>query len=538
MKNSIVTKIILLLLSIVMIASALTLTGCPLNTLKAVDTIDDNYRTFYQIFVGSYSDGDGDGTGDLKGIIKRINYLNDGDTTGGKDLGVQGIWLSPIFDANTYHKYDTKDYYSIDSKFGTMDDLKELIKLCHERNVKIILDLVINHTSNGHPWFREFVKARQMGDTENKYYDYYTCVKSSEKESGKIYYQVPNTQYYYEGNFSSEMPELNYDNEDVRQDMLDVAKYYLDMGIDGFRFDAVKYIYYKDTERSSAFWDWYMGELRKDHPDIYVIGECWSPESEVMEYYSAMNCFNFDMSMAGANQGMVAYTSKGKNSMYSFACYIERYQKKILAENPNGMMISFLANHDTDRIAGTFTNENLMKMAANLYLLCSGSPVIYYGEEIGMRGSRGSSNSDANRRLAMLWGEAGEYVTDPSEASYPQSAQIKTTVKTQQRDENSLFSHYQRVISIRHKYPAIARGEYKALDLSEKNFGGFHITYQGEDLVLLHNTSTGAVTYDLSKIAELCGMSVLEICDYVGVSTASVEGTTITVGPHTSVILK
>ncbi len=538
-KKAIFKVVISLILVAVMIMPAIAMTSCTINgdILKAVDPIDDNYRTFYQIFVPSFSDGDGDGTGDIRGIINRINYLNDGNINGGSDLGVQGIWLSPIFPGNSYHKYDAKDYYSVDEKFGTLDDLKELIKLCDERNIKIILDLAINHTSNANPWFREFVKARQSGDTSNKYYNFYTCVTSSQKESGKTYYQINGTQFYYEGNFSSEMPELNYDNDAVRQEMLNVAKFYMDMGIDGFRFDAVKYIYFNDHAKSTAFWTWYMNELRKDYPDIYVIGECWDTESVIMQYYDSMNCFNFATSTAQADKGIVAVAAKG-NNIANYTAYIERYQSTVLANNPNGMMISFLSNHDTDRIAGTFVNENMMKMAANLYLLCSGSPVIYYGEEIGMRGSRGAANSDANRRLAMLWGDRNEYITDPSEATYPASSQIKTTVLSQQRDENSLFCHYQNVISIRHKYPAIARGIYKSIVTSNKNLGGFLVSYEGEDLVILHNTSTGVITYDLAEISMLSGFSTFELCDFVGVSNAELNGTKLSIGAQTSVIIK
>ena len=134
---------------------------------------EDNNRVFYEIFVGSFSDSDGDGVGDLRGIINRFDYLNDGDDSSGTSLGVEGIWLTPIFDSPSYHKYDVSDYYKIDPDFGTEDDLKELISLCHERNVKIIIDLVINHTGYLNNWYSEFVSAHRQNDTENKYYDYY-----------------------------------------------------------------------------------------------------------------------------------------------------------------------------------------------------------------------------------------------------------------------------------------------------------------------------------------------------------------------------
>ena len=173
------------ILSLLML-SALLLTSCALASCTPqeqppeketppapeVDPIDDNYRTFYQIFVGSFADSNGDGIGDLRGIINHFDYLNDGNIHSGKSLGVQGIWLSPIFTSPTYHKYDAKDYYKVDWRFGDESTLKELIALCHERNVKIILDLAINHTSDQHEWFLQFKEARINGDVSNPYYDY------------------------------------------------------------------------------------------------------------------------------------------------------------------------------------------------------------------------------------------------------------------------------------------------------------------------------------------------------------------------------
>ena len=495
-----------------------------------VDPVNDNFRTFYQIFVGSFSDGNNDGIGDLRGVINRFDYLNDGDINSGNSLGVQGIWLSPIFSSPSYHKYDATDYYQIDWRFGTEEDLKELIRLCKERNVKLILDLVINHTSSQHEWFLQFKQARMDGDTENPYYDYYSCVKGNEKVGGTTYQKIAGVDCWYECNFSGDMPELNFDNPEVKEAALAIAKYYLDLGVDGFRFDAVKYIYYGDTARSVDFWEWYMEQLRGYKPDIYCVGECWSGESEIMEYYSAMNCFNFAMAQA---EGVAATAAKGK-SISTYLNYVTSYQQKVLEQNPDGMVMPFLSNHDMDRIAGAFVTENNMRMAANLYLLCPGSPMIYYGEEIGLRGSRGSESTDANRRLAMLWGD-DDLIRDPVGSTYPAKNQIQTTVADQTADENSLYNYYCKLIAIRHKYTAIARGQYTTLDCGSKNFGGFRIEYAGETLGLFHNNSTEEITYDLSQCKEV---SFGQLCDFIGVGSASLDGTTLTVGPQTSVIVK
>ncbi len=521
-------KIISILLAVLLL---LQMAGCAVPQEQPVgpevDPVNDNYRTFYQVFVGSFSDSNNDGIGDLRGVLNRLDYLNDGDIHSGKSLGIQGIWLSPIFSSPSYHKYDAKDYYEIDWRFGLESDLKELIDACHARNMLVILDLAINHTSSSHEWFLKFKEARINGDTDSPYYDYYSCVTTAEKQGGVTYQKIAGVDCWFECNFSGDMPELNYDNQEVRQAMLDVAKYYLELGVDGFRFDAVKYIYYGNTARSVEFWQWYMDELKKIKSDIYCVGECWSGETEILEYYPAMNCFNFAMAQS---EGTAASAAKGQ-SITRFTGYIESYQQKLLAKNPEGMVMGFLSNHDMDRIAGTFVTENNMKMAANLYLLCAGSPVIYYGEELGMRGSRGSENTDANRRLAMLWGD-DDLVGDPVGATYTADKQIQTTVADQLADENSMLSYYCRLIALRHKYPAIARGVYTAVDCGQKNLGGFSIAYGEATLGLLHNNGTEALQIDLQEL----GFS--KICDYIGVSDATLEGTVLTLGPQTSVIIQ
>ncbi len=528
-----IKRIFLILVAIMILASSL-LTGCEKEPQPQVDPVADNYRTFYQIFVGSFSDSSNDGIGDIRGIINRFDYLNDGDINSGKSLGVQGIWLSPIFSSPSYHKYDVSDYYSVDWRFGTEEDLKALIALCKERNVKLILDLVINHTSSSHPWFTAFKEARMNGDTEDPYYDYYTCVTTAEKEGGVTYQKIAGVDCWFECNFSGDMPELNFDNPKVKEEVLDIAKYYLDLGIDGFRFDAVKYIYYGNTDKSVEFWKWYMEELRAIKPDIYCVGECWSGETEILSYYTAgLNCFNFAMSQA---EGVAAKAAKG-SSLSNFTGYVESYQNKILEKYPEGMAMSFLTNHDMDRIAGAFVTENNMRMAANLYLLSPGSPFIYYGEEIGLRGSRGSESTDANRRLAMLWGD-DDLIRDPIGSTYPKNKQITTTVTEQIEDENSLYNYYCKLIAIRHKYPAIARGHYKALSGGHKNLGGFLVEYQGKGLGIFHNTSTEELSIDLAQCKGLEGYTFTKLCDVIGVGNAKLEGTVLTLGPQTSVIVQ
>ena len=500
------------------------------------DTTADNYRAFYQIFVGSFSDSDGDGTGDIRGIINRMDYLNDGDVYSENSLGVQGIWLSPIFDSPSYHKYDAADYYKIDEEFGTEADLVELIELCHQRNVKVILDLAINHSSKKNEWFTKFAEAHAAGNTSDPYYDIYSWAPSDDRTPGLTYTAIPGANVeYYECNFSTEMPELNYDNEAVREEMLDVAKYYLDLGVDGFRFDAVKYIYYNEPERSVDFWKWYIGELKAYKPDIYCVGECWSGDTETLKYVEALNCFNFQMAQG---EGQIAYAAKG-NGLDIYTKYIERYQNLVQTANPeDGMPCPFLANHDMDRAAGYMTVASKMAhMAANLYLLSPGSPTIYYGEEIGLKGTRGGANTDANRRLAMLWGDE-DTIKDPEGTTYDAKKQTNGTVAEHLTNPESLFHHYSKVLTIRNTYPEIPRGTYKALCYGEDNFGGFLITYQDEQTVLLHNTSSmGEIVIDLASCPDFPAKE-WAIKEILGSGDATLEGTTLTLAPTTSVLIK
>ncbi len=519
----------------VTLALCFLLSGCGVTEKVQKDETDDNYRAFYQIFVGSFSDSDGDGVGDIRGIINRMDYLNDGNVFSEDSLGVQGIWLSPIFASPSYHGYDTTDYYEINEKYGTEEDLKELIELCHERNVKVILDLVINHTSTTNTWFMKFRDAHKTGNTEDPYYNFYSWASLDTREAGLAYTGIPGANLeYYECNFDSGMPELNYDNETVREEMLKVAKYYLDLGVDGFRFDAIKYIYYNDTSKSVDFWNWYMDELTAYKPDIYCVGECWSGDDETLRYVEALNCFNFQV---GQGEGYITNAAKGKN-IATYTKYIEKYQDKVLAANADGGMFTpFIANHDMDRAAGyLMPDSGYAQMAANLYLLCSGSPFIYYGEEIGLKGARGGANTDANRRLAMLWGDE-DTVKDPIGTTYEADKQTNGTVAEQLEDENSLLRYYCKVLTIRNTYPEIPRGDYQALVYSEKTFGGFLITYNGEQTVLLHNTSMEEMTIDLTACEDY-PTDVSKIAEYIGQGSAKLEGTTLTLGPQTSVIIK
>lgn len=492
----------------------------------------DNHRVFYEIFVGSFSDSNGDGTGDLRGIINRMDYLNDGDPQSGLSLGIEGIWLTPIFSSPSYHKYDVTDFYSIDPAFGTIEDLKELIALCHERNVKLILDLPINHTSTQCRWFKNFINAHLMQNTLSDYYDYYVWLpKDGQTQPGLHYAKVESAKLLYEANFADSMPELNFDNPLVRQETLNIALYYLDLGVDGFRFDAAKYIYLGNNEQSIDFWSWYIGELRQRKPDLYTVAEVWDGEGIIDRYITSTNCFNFTTSQVN---GLIAETAKAGN-VNQFTSYIQQYIDKLHTISPEAMNILFVSNHDMDRAAGFLSSSNgRMQMAANLYLLSPGSPFIYYGEEIGLRGSRGGANTDANRRLAMLWGD-GDTVKDPVGTTYDPSNQTPYSVKDLYSMGTGLYNYYKRLIMIRKANPEIARGEYKALAFTDTKVGGFLCTLDGSTIAVLHNTTNRDISVDLSQVTDI-GFDY--IAASIGIGSAQLDGTILLLESQTSAVLR
>lgn len=506
-------------------------------TKSAEITKEDNRRVFYEIFPGSFSDSNGDGIGDLQGIINRLDYLNDGNANSGRSLGVQGIWLTPIFQSPSYHKYDVTDYYKIDPDFGDMSTLKTLIDECHKRNIKIILDLPINHTGHLNQWFAQFKHAHQLNDETNPYYNFYTYYKmGTQAPSGRTFRLVNGTDSYYECNFSGDMPELNFDNPTVREMVLDIAKYYLNLGVDGFRFDAAKYVYLNENDKSADFWGWYVDELKKIKPDVYTVGEVWDADAITDMYFEkGLGCFNFQT--AGA-EGKIAQTAQNIIDVNVYANYVKSYYNKISSYDENAMMYSFLTNHDMDRTAGFLPMlTRTTYMGASIQLLSPGSPFIYYGDEIGMKGSRGGANTDANRRLKMLWGD-NDTVKNPVGSSFEESKQTNGTVKSHLENEGSLLTHYKKLIMIRNAYPEIYKGAFEPLkyNSSASSVGGFMYTLGNSKVCVIHNVSkVGTSTIDLSTLTNE-QMSSLQI--YLGAGEAKLEGNILTIDALTTVIIK
>lgn len=462
----------------------------------------DNYRTYYQIFLSSFYDSNGDGIGDFNGLTKKLDYLNDGK---GGGLGVTGIWLNPIMPSPSYHKYDCADYFNVDSSFGTLSDFKNLVSECHKRGIKIIIDFVMNHTSTKNPWFESAentIEANPDKPAENKYLKYYNFVKGTPPTSH--YTEIGNTGWYYESEFDPAMPDLNLDDKDLRGELSKSAKFWLDMGVDGFRLDAVKYFYgskeQSDTDKNISFVNWFADTCKAVNPNTYLVGEVWDNETTICPYYksSASSFFNFPFAQ---KNGIIESTvdNDGSNYYYTaqnFAAEMKNWQDEILSENKNAIDAPFISNHDIDRPAGYYTDTARLKMAAGMYMMMSGNAFVYYGEELGMTGS----GKDENKRGPMYWSATvkkgmtvGPSGMDTPVYSYPsEDVQIK--------DKSSILNYYKSAIKLRNEYPEIERGTISVVNgIADKKVCAVKKTYKGSSIIIVYNISESQKTLTLSK---------------------------------------
>lgn len=486
-----------------------------------LNIIDDNYRNYYEIFLYSYADSDGDGIGDINGLIDKLDYINDGDDTTDTDLGFNGIWLMPVMPSTTYHKYDVTDYENIDEEYGTLDDFKRLVEECHKRKIHLIIDFVMNHTSSQHQWFVEatdYLKSLKDGEKpdkkECKYVDYYHFVEGDPGKS--TYYQVGDTNWYYEAVFWEHMPDLNLANKSLRKEMESIASFWLDLGVDGFRLDAAKEYYSGSSEKNVKVLDWFCDYVKSQKEDVYVVAEVWDAFSTMANYYESSldSCFNFALSQSDGKIATTLNSTSTTNKAKSFAEAMVKIQDTLGAKNPDYIDAPFLVNHDTTRASAVFAkDEDKMKMAAGMTLMMSGSPFVYYGEEIGMS-SMGTK--DENKRTPMYWSaEDTSYMTkgpqdaDAFENSFP-------ALDEQQMDSDSIYYYYKRAVRIKNENPEIARGKVEVNEeLSGDTVCVIKKTYEDSSVTLVYNISAESQEVDLSSCTGDNGE--LEIYGYLSV---------------------
>ena len=465
-----------------------------------------NDRVFYEVFVRSFHDSDGDGIGDLRGLIEQLDYLNDGDPTTTDDLGVTGLWLMPIAESPSYHGYDVTDYERIEADYGTNQDFQDLMAAAHARGIVVIVDLVLNHTSSEHPWFL----ASEAGDPA--FADWYEW---SDSDPGVFapwgspaWHQAADGRYYY-SIFWEGMPDLNYNTPAVTEEMYRVIRFWLeDMGVDGFRLDAIKHLFERgsqvqDLPETLAWLEDFHSYVRSLNPDALTVGEVWSPTPIVAMYAGDRVDIAFEFDLATAILQAVQ-TGNGLR--------LREVQRVVLDSYAPGQYAAFLTNHDQDRVLNTLHgDEGAARVAATLLLTNPGVPFIYYGEEVGMSGAK----PDERIRTPMAWNDDRVRAGFTTGIPWERLADGYRThnVALEASDPDSLLNHYAALIALRAAYPALRTGSMQLLPTGSDGVYSFLRCGEDEAVLVLVNLSREAVAdYGLAAAAScLAGMAGPEL---------------------------
>ena len=396
----------------------------------------------------------------------------------------------PINTSSSYHKYNVKDYYEIDPSYGTMDDFKNLINECHKRGIKLIIDLVLNHSASNNSWFIKAKEAYEktlnnqiLTEEDEKFKDFY--VFSTTQKSG--YTEVNGKGYYYESNFDSSMPEFNCDSPYVREEFKNIIEYYLDMGLDGFRLDAVKYYYLNNTSKNVELLSYINKCVKDKNPNAYVVGEMWDISTDaISQYYESGidSFFNFNVSVSNPSSGII-------NSVNQEGRMLNSYYDALVSNEEmagNNIPAPFIDNHDTPRYTTSGTDVRKNKFQYALLQMLNGSTFTYYGDEVGMTGSNAGDLPDQNVRIPIMWGdEVGQCSSlgGATVESYPHG-----NVSTQMKVKTSIYNYYKKCLLIRNQNPEIARGKVTKIAMDRDNKLLFiKKTYNGSEIGIVFNFS-------------------------------------------------
>lgn len=444
-----------------------------------------NETVFYELFVRSFFDSDGDGTGDFKGIIEKLDYLNDGNPHTNNDLGITGIWLMPIHESPSYHGYDVTDYRSVNSDYGTMDDFKLLIQEAKGRGIKVVIDFIANHTSTEHEWFK---RSAQNSSNFRNFYRWENSHPGYNGPWGQNVWHQYGSGYYY-GLFWSGMPDLNYAYTPVKDSVFAAVDFWLnDIGVDGFRLDAVLYIHedgsqLEHTDATFNFWNEFNSQVKTSNPDAFTVGEAWANTETILNYVINDRidyAFDFDLASAiinAANYGNNAPLYAQAQKVYDSYNYLQ--------------FGTFLTNHDQNRLMSVLDKDvNKNKAAASIYLTLPGIPYLYYGEEIGMTGTK----PDEYIRTPMQWNNTTYAGFSTAKPWFNVNADYTTiNVEAQTAEPLSLLSHYRNLIRIRNQSHALKTGEYQAIKSSSENLFSFLRNSTDETVLVVVNTTSSTV---------------------------------------------
>ena len=515
----------------------------------------------YQIYPKSFQDSNGDGFGDLQGIIKRLDYL--------ETLGINAIWLSPVFKSpQADNGYDISDYRDIDPTFGSLDDMEELINEAKKHNIRIMMDLVLNHSSNEHRWFKEAKKSK-----DNLYHDYYIWrdgeegVPPSDMKAvfgGSAWEYVPEIRQYYSHQFLPEQPDLNWENPKVRRAIYDMILWWMDKGVGGFRLDVIDQIAKEPDKRitiNGPRLQEYFKELSKEtfqKGDLITVGEAWGADTERAKLYSNPDGSEFSMVFQFEHIGL---DQKEGGEKWDLAPLPFKKLKKIMAHWQNelyncGWNSLFWDNHDLPRIVSRWGNDReyrveSAKMLAILLHGMQGTPYIYQGEELGMtnvqydiedykdceiinmyheRLEKGYSKDEImksiyakgrdNARTPMQWDDsANAGFTTGTPWIKVNDNYDKINAKSQVDDPDSIFSCYKKLVQLRKDYPVFVDGKFTLLLEDDENIFAYSRKNEEKTMLVVCNFFDKEIPMPLAKECE--GMEVL-ISNYKDSSDMSV----------------
>lgn len=481
----------------------------------------------YEIFVQSFADSDGDGIGDLNGVTQKLDYLH--------DMGVRGLWFMPLSPSPSYHKYDVIDYKGIHPDYGTLEDFKNLLAEAHKRDMKIIIDFVINHTAADHPWFKDAVTG-----PDAKYRDYYVWAnydsvasqiakKTVTLDSDNVtqWHQAPgNTQRYY-GFFWGGMPDLNFDNPAVKKDIFDAGRFWLEeVGVDGFRLDAAKHIFPDERAKDNhAFWKEFRTAMEAVKPDVFLLGEVWTTAEVAAPYLGGLHSlFNFDLGYAITR---AVQTGKADSLVEKHQQIMNYYQ----GVTPSFVDATFLTNHDQNRIMSELGGDvQKAKIAAAILLTLPGSPFLYYGEELGMTGVK----PDEHIREPFLWNTAA---ADSFRTSWMQPKHVTeksvNPLALQKKDKGSLYHHYRSLILQRNSSYALTHGKLEPALTKADGVISFMRNHENEQLLVLHN-----ITNQSKEVALAEAEHPFTNKRFATTADIAVKSTTIVIPAYGTVILQ
>ncbi|MEA2559884.1 MAG: alpha-amylase [Acidobacteriota bacterium] len=436
---------------------------------------------FYEVFVRSFSDSNGDGVGDLRGLTSKLDYLD--------DLGVDALWLMPVFQSPSYHGYDTVDYERIDDEYGTAEDFQRLLDEAHKRGIRIIVDFVMNHSSSQHPWFVE--SASSPSSPKRDWYVWRADDPGWTQPWGGANHtwHEKNGAFYY-GVFWGGMPDLNFSTPAVREEMKRLAGQWISRGVDGFRLDATRHLFangpgdlQNDQPETHAFLKEFGDHVRGVNPRAVLVGENWTDTPSIAKYFAELPMsFNFPLAeeiLHGVEEGEAA----------GIAGKIEEIQELYPA---GALDAPFLTNHDQTRIATVLKDPVKLRSAASVLLTLPGAPFLYYGEEIGLQ--NGPASNDEQKRTPMPW-DASPTRGFTTGKPWFQLAPGTANVADQTGDPGSLLSHYRKLIQARKSSAALRQGDLKLLTSGVKSDPVLAFTREsaGEKVLVLHNLSAAVV---------------------------------------------